>query len=205
MKLLQFGSFDYNLYEFLINTSRLLFYLVFMTLIFMSVNPRPAFSNDVIEKKWDELLKRDAFIYTVPRVNKPTPIDGVYIKTALKKGQIVPCRRCPDWLANPGVWRLYFKKGIYRIINTDTGWKSIGTYIVSKDRVFLANDSACIYDFGVYSFKFKDRVLTFDIIDDPCAIKLRGMNFCETDWVSCYPPNEEASITAHWPKPHGCR
>ncbi len=204
MKSRQFILFHSNLYDFIKDSSKICFYLFFVAIIFLCANTKPAFSNDSTEKKWNELLKRNAFIYTVPRVNKPTYIDGIYIKTALKKGDIVPCRRCPDWLANPGVWRLYFNKGVYRIINTETGWKSIGTYVVSQDRLFLANDPACIYDFGVYSFKLKDRVLTFDIIDDPCAIELRGLNLSETDWVSCYPPNEEAAVTEHWPKPDGC-
>jgi len=185
--------------------SKLIIYLFLATLIFVSTNCTNAFSSPETEKKWDELLNRDSFIYTVPRTKKTTIIDGIYVKKALKKGEIVPCRRCPDWLPNPGVWRLYFNRGVYRIINIDTGWKSIGTYIVSKDRVFLANDPACIYDFGLYTFKIKERRLTFKVIDDPCAIKLRGLNLSETEWVSCYPPNEEAAITEHWPKPDGCR
>ena len=163
------------------------------------------FSDNNSESKWDELLKREPFIYTVPKINKKTSIDGVYVKKALKEGEMVPCRRCPDWLANPGIWRIYFNKGAYMIINTNTGWKSIGTYIVSKDRVILSNDPSCIDDFGLYRFLIKGGVLKFEVIDDPCAIKLRGLNLGETSWFSCYPPNEEAAITEHWPKPVGCR
>ena len=174
----------------------------FMIVCFSWIN---VFSDSNSENKWDDLLKREPFIYTVPKINKKTSIDGVYVKKSLKEGEMVPCRRCPDWLSNPGLWRIYFSKGIYRIINTNTGWKSIGTYIVSKDRVILSNDPSCIEDLGLYRFSIKNRLLKFEVLDDPCAIKLRGLNLSETPWLSCYPPNEEAAITEHWQKPGGCR
>ncbi len=191
--------------------SRLLICLFFTTLIFVNMS-YSAFSNSGIENKWNNLLKREPFIYTIPSVKKTTPVDGVYVKNALRQGEKVPCMRCPDWLANPGIWRIYFNRGTYRIINTATGWKSIGTYIVSKNRILLANDPSCINEFGLYTFKFeycnhpyKKKYLTFKVIDDPCAIKLRGLNLGEKEWISCHPPNEEAAITEHWPKPDGCR
>ena len=184
---------------------RLTLYLFLIPIAIISSNCMSAYSDSAAENKWDDLLLRKPFIYTVPRIDKTTAIDGVYVKKAVRKGEIVPCRRCSDWLANPGIWRIYFNKGSYRIINTDTGWKSIGTYIVSNDRLFLANDPACIYEFGLYSFKLENRQLTFHVIDDPCAIKLRGQNLSETVWFSCSPPNEEAAVTEHWPKPKGCR
>lgn len=179
--------------------------LFLMVLFSIGLNGGDAFSNSDSEKKWDDLLARDAYIYTVPRTNEKTIIDGVFVKKASREGEMVPCRRCPDWLANPGVWRLSFESGVYRIINIGTGWKSIGTYIVTGDRILLANDPACIYDVGLYRFTLKNRQLSFSVINDPCAIKLRGLNLSETMWQSCYPPNEEAGITDHWPKPNGCR
>jgi len=180
-------------------------YLILIISFVISTNSIKASSNEDAENKWNELLKREPFVYTVPIVNETTPIDGVYVKKALKEDEIVPCRRCPDWLANQGIWRIFLSKGRYRIINTDTGWKSIGTYIVSKDRILLANDPSCINGFGVYKFKISNRQLSFKVIDDPCAIKLRGLNLSETPWTSCYPPGEEAAISEHWPKPEGCK
>ena len=180
-------------------------YTILSAFILVCLNWISVFSDNNSEFRWDELLKHEPFIYTVPKINKKASIDGVYVKKSLKEGEMVPCRRCPDWLPNPGIWRIYFNKGAYRIINTNTGWKSIGTYIVSKDRVILSNDPSCIDDFGLYRFLIKGGVLKFEVIDDPCAIKLRGLNLGETSWFSCYPPNEEAAITEHWPKPVGCR
>jgi len=180
-------------------------YTILSAFILVCLNWISVFSDNNSEFRWDELLKREPFIYTVPKINKKASIDGVYVKKSLKEGEMVPCRRCPDWLPNPGIWRIYFNRGVYRIINTNTGWKSIGTYIVSKDRVLLSNDPSCIDDFGLYRFSIKSPVLKFYVIDDPCAIKLRGLNLSETSWLSCYPPNEEAAITEHWSKPVGCR
>jgi len=157
-----------------------------------------------VEEMWDALLKRDPFIYTVPSVSNNTTVDGTYVKKAIKEGEIVPCRRCPDWVPNPGTWRLYLNKGVYRIIHLETGWKSIGTYIVSGDRILFANDPCCINGFGVYSWIVKEHQLTFKMIDDPCAIKLRAKNLTEVSWRSCQAPNIEAAVTEHWPKPMGC-
>ena len=181
------------------------FRLFFSFLIIILIPCSQAFSGTGTEAPWDGLLKREPYIYTVPRVDKETAADGVWVKKALREGDIVPCRRCPDWLADPGIWRLFLDKGVYRIINTHTGWKSIGTYIVSGDRIFMANDPACIYEFGLYSFKIEDGRLKFTVIDDPCAIQLRGKNLAETEWISCIPPNREAATSTHWLKPEGCR
>ncbi len=179
--------------------------LVVVFLLMGNIHPVAALQDKVAELRWDELNGRDPYIYTVPRVDKATVIDGVYIKKALRESTMVPCRRCPDWLANPGIWRLSFHRGVYRIINTHTQWKSIGTYLISKDRILLANDPACFDTIGVLSFRLNDGELSFDVVDDLCAIRLRGQNLSETPWSSCTPPNEEAGITDHWPKPEGCR
>jgi hypothetical protein len=32
----------------------------------------------------------------------------------------------------------------------------------------------------------------------------RAMNLANLPWQSCQPPNTEAAITDHWPKPIGC-
>ncbi len=153
---------------------------------------------------WGELLKRDPYPYSIPLLSKPTILDGTYVKKAKKEGEIVPCRRCPDWLPYPGIWKLNLNKGTYRIYHEATGWKSIGTYIVTDDRIIFANDPCCIKGIGVYSWKFEDRKLIFKIIDDDCAIKLRAKNLTEVPWISCQPPGTEAAITGHWPKPQGC-
>jgi len=68
----------------------------------------------------------------------------------------------------------------------------------------LANDPTCIEDIGVYRWRLEKGRLTVEVIDDPCAIKLRAMNLTQQPWLSCRPPNIEAAVTEHWPKPEGC-
>jgi len=156
------------------------------------------------KNKWTELLKRGPYPYTIPLLSKETILDGTYVKKAKKEGEIVPCRRCPDWVPYPGIWKLNLNKGTYRIYHEATGWKSIGTYIVADHRIVFANEPCCIKGIGVYSWKFEERKLIFKVIDDDCAIKLRALNLMEAPWNSCQPPNIEAAITEHWPKPQGC-
>ena len=157
-----------------------------------------------IQKLWDELLKRDPFAYTVPLVHKSSSLDGVYTKRAKKTSAIVPCRRCPDWLPETGIWKIQFKTGTYRIIHKTTGWKSIGTFIVTGDRILFANDPVCPEGLGVYFWKLEKGRLLLSVIDDRCAINLRAKNLTETPWLSCRRPNVEGGITDHRPKPEGC-
>ena len=165
---------------------------------------RSLWETNPSKNKWTELLKRGPYPYTIPLLSKETILDGTYVKKAKKEGEIVPCRRCPDWVPYPGIWKLNLNKGTYRIYHEATGWKSIGTYIVADNRIVFANDPCCIKGIGVYSWKFEERKLIFNVIDDDCAIKLRALNLMEAPWNSCQPPNIEAAITEHWPKPQGC-
>jgi hypothetical protein len=68
----------------------------------------------------------------------------------------------------------------------------------------LANDPCCIEDIGVYAWRLEKGRLIFETVDDPCAIRLRAMNLAQQPWLACRPPNIEAAITGHWPKPEGC-
>jgi hypothetical protein len=184
------------------------YFMVVMTILLsLMISPKGAGAgrdSPDIQKLWSELLKRDPFAYTVAMVKKSSVLDGIYTKRALRTDAIVPCRRCPDWLPDTGIWKMQFDKGAYRIIHKTTGWKSIGTFIVAGGRVLFANDPVCPDGIGVYYWKLEEGRLTFSVIDDPCAIQLRAKNLTETPWLSCRPPNIEAGITDHWPKPEGC-
>ncbi len=160
--------------------------------------------TDASKNRWGELLKREPYPYTIPLLSKQTVLDGTYVKKAKKEGKIVPCRRCPDWIPYPGIWKLNLNKGTYRIYHEATGWKSIGTYILADNRIVFANDPCCIKGIGVYSWKFEERKLILKVIDDDCAIKLRALNLMEVPWNSCQPPIIEAAITGPWPRPQGC-
>lgn len=154
---------------------------------------------------WIALQDRMPYPYTLPLPHAEySPIDGVYVKREPQIGERVHCRRCPDWLYEGGLWKIRFYRGVYRVINIDLEWKSLGSYVVSGNRLALFNDPYCVEDIGVYKWKLENGMLTLEVIDDPCAIELRGKNLEHLPWASCQPPNLEAAITDHWQIPEGC-
>jgi len=162
----------------------------------------PAASASAI---WSGLLERHPFPYLIPLPEpKRTELDGTYVKTVSAAAERVHCLRCPDYAPEGGIWKLNLDRGVYRIFHPESGWKSIGTYIVADDRLLLANDPACIDNLGLYRWRIETDRLILEAIDDPCAIKLRAMNLAQQPWRSCRPPNIEAAVTGHWPKPEGC-
>jgi hypothetical protein len=154
---------------------------------------------------WNELLQRSPFPYIMPLPEpRPTAVDGTYTKSVVVRAERAHCLRCPDYAPEGGLWRIQFDKGTFRIIHAETAWKSIGTCIVAGDRLLLANDPNCIDTVGLYTWRLEGGQLFLEVIDDPCAIKLRGLNLTQQPWRACRPPTIEAAVTEHWPKPEGC-
>jgi hypothetical protein len=154
---------------------------------------------------WYELLKRTPFPYTIPLPPPhPTAIDGTYTKFETKEEPPIPCRRCPDYAPEGGLWKLNLNKGVFRIFHNVTGWKDLGTFIVSGDQLILANDPVCHEVVGVYAWKLEEGKLILNVVQDKCAIGLRALNLTKLPWLSCQPPSIEAATTDHWPKPPGC-
>jgi len=155
---------------------------------------------------WLALHQRMPYPYTTPLPPpQRTALDGTYVKAEPVKGEHVHCLRCPDYLAEGGTWLLSLDRGVFRIFHEATGWRSLGSFAVAGDRLWLFNDPVCTGETGVYTWKLEDRTLTVQVVDDECAIKLRGLNLASLPWLSCRPPSVEAGVTDHWPKPPGCR
>jgi hypothetical protein len=131
-------------------------------------------------------------------------MDGTYTKVETKETPPVPCRRCPDYAPEGGIWKLNLSNGVFRIFHTVTGWKDMGSFILSGDQLTLANDPVCHEVIGVYRWKLEEGKLILTVVDDNCAIGLRAINLTKLPWLSCQPPNTEAAVTGHWPKPPGC-
>ena len=167
-------------------------------------SPQPTTDQPVIPVP-AATLQSSPYPYTTPLPPEtPTLLDGLYTKTDPKPGTPVPCRRCPDYAPEGGLWTLSFDKGIFRIFHTVTGWRSVGSFTVAGDRVTLFNDPVCAQDVGIYTWRLEKGTLILDAVEDPCAIKLRAMNLTKQVWASCQPPNIEAAVSDHWPKPPGC-
>jgi hypothetical protein len=157
-------------------------------------------------EKWSALLQRQPFPY---KKDLPLPartvIDGTYTKVDPKHDPKVPCRRCPDYAPEGGIWKIHFDKGVFRIIHLSSGWKSMASFTLEGDRLFLFNDPVCHETTGTYAWHVEGGQLVFRTIEDDCAIRLRAMNLAKQPWLSCRPPNTEAATTGHWPEPPGCQ
>ncbi len=133
-----------------------------------------------------------------------TELDGVYGKVELREGTPIPCRRCADYLPDGGVWRLWLERGVFRVQFLVTGWRSVGSFTLTDDRITFFNDPTCGSEVGIYEWERKERSLILKVIDDPCMFGLRAANFSNLPWDSCQPPNREAAVTDHWLRPKGC-
>ena len=154
---------------------------------------------------WIALFERTPVPWTTPLpLLEATLLDATYVKINPRLETPFPCKRCPDYALNGGLWKFSLDKGIFRIYYTVNGWRSIGSYAVSEDELYLFNDPYCNWETGVYRWRLEDGVLTLSEIDDSCSQGLRAANLIDQPWLSCQPPNTEAAITDHWQKPEGC-
>jgi len=154
---------------------------------------------------WVALFERTPVPWTTPLPPlESTVLDATYVKINPRLETPFPCKRCPDYALNGGLWKFSLDKGIFRIYYTVNGWRSIGSYAVSEDKLYLFNDPYCNWETGIYRWQLEDGVLTLSEIDDPCSQGLRAANLIDQPWLSCHPPNTEAAITDHWQKPEGC-
>ena len=114
---------------------------------------------------WKALQERSRFPCKLPLPSPAsTAINGIYVKQEPVVAEHVHCRRCPDWLYEGGLWKIRFDRGIYRVFYTDIGWRTLGSYTVSGDRLILFNDPCCTDDTGIYKWQLeKDHF--FDSFD----------------------------------------
>ncbi len=148
--------------------------------------------------------KQSVPIHDTASTRHPDHPQWVYVKSEPDEPTPVPCRRCPDYLPYGGIWKLSFNNAVYRVQYMETGWRSVGSFTLSGDRIAFFNDANCPFDVGTYVWKFEDRALTLKVIDDPCSFGLRALNFARYPWASCQPGNREAAVSDHWQKPRGC-
>ena len=132
---------------------------------------------------WLSLLGKKAYPYNTP-LPPPTPtiLDGTYQKFEPKKETPIPCRRCPDYMAEGGTWKLNFDKGTFRIFHEPTGWQGLGAFSISGDRLILFNDPKCPDRVGTYTWKVDGDHLLLKTVEDTCAADLRGHNLEKMPW-----------------------
>ena len=179
--------------------------LFLLIMALTALAPGGSAAEETSKAKWAELLQRRPYPYllALPE-SRQTEIEGTYVKTVPAAADRVHCLRCPDYNPEGGVWKLNLDRGVFRIFHPESEWRSIGSYIVAGDRLLFANDPNCIDGLGLYAWRLEQDRLELRVLDDPCAIGLRAANLCQMPWRSCRPPNAEAAVTGHWPKPEGC-
>jgi hypothetical protein len=160
---------------------------------------------------WDGLLLDMPVAYTTPLPAEDwTPIDGTYAKLDPSDPQWWACRRCADYRPGGGIWKLQFTKGVMRIYYDVTGWRSIASYAVAEDHLYLFNDPYCPQEVGEYTWSLEDkwgledRSLVLNAVKDSCSIDLRAENLSAMPWESCQPPNLMTAASDHWRKTPGC-
>jgi hypothetical protein len=80
---------------------------------------------------WSGLLQRTPYPYTIPLApEEPTAIDGTYTKFELKDTPPIPCRRCPDYAPEGGLWKMKL-----HALEGGASRKGISFYIVPLDPV----------------------------------------------------------------------
>ncbi|MGZ9166579.1 MAG: hypothetical protein ACXW4U_15520, partial [Anaerolineales bacterium] len=100
---------------------------------------------------WQALFQHTPVPWTTPLpAEEPTILDATYVKVNPRLATPFPCKRCPDYALEGGLWKLSLNKGIFRIYFTVNGWRSLGSYTVSEDRLYLFNDPYCNMETGVY-------------------------------------------------------
>ena len=171
-----------------------------------SAEPRPSVNANVSTSViWTELLQKTPFPHTAPLPpSVPADLDGTYAKFDTKKTPPVPCRRCPDYVPEGGIWKLNLNEGVFRIFHEYSGWRSIGSFVVDGNRVRLFNDPTCMEVMGSYTWSLKEGRLALQVVEDKCAIGMRAKNLTQLPWMSCQPPSMEADFSGHWNKPSGC-
>lgn len=133
-----------------------------------------------------------------------SPLAGTFVKVEPKAGTPVPCRRCPDYAPEGGLWKLNFDDGIFRMLHVATGWRSLGSFTVRGDQLSVFNDPNCSAVTGRYTWHLEAGALALETIEDECAIGLRAVTLTARPWSACQPPNAEAAVSDHWLKPAGC-
>jgi hypothetical protein len=168
--------------------------------------PAPALQNTLTSyEAWLGLLERIPVAWTTPLPPvERTILDGTFVKVDPDQPEWWICRRCPDYLPAGGLWKINFDKGVYHIYYPTINWRSIGSYTIEGDRIYLFNDPYCQFETGIYKWKLDAGKLTFSEAQDECSFNLRKANLTKQAWLSCQPRNDEAGATGHWMVPEGC-
>jgi len=154
---------------------------------------------------WSGLLERTPVPQDRPLpADEPTPLDGAYAIHEPSPPQWWSCRRCADYRPSGGTWRLFFDRGVMRILYPVTGWKNLASFEVDGETLHLFNDPICPWDRGTYRWQEDEKGLRLETVEDACAFGLRAENLSRGTWSSCRPPDIRAAVSDAWSKLPEC-
>jgi len=159
----------------------------------------PGDTTPDVNERWVELQEHVPYPFARPLPpTQATPLDGTYVKVETGGQVHWPCRRCPDFKPEDGLWKIRFNRGVFHIYFPTGDWASTSSYAVAGDRLELFNDPSCIDEIGTYRWRMEDAgQLVLEVEDDSCAIEQRAWNLTSIPWQPC---------SAGWgrPRPEGC-
>ena len=92
----------------------------------------PAVSATPTVDRWQEIRQWSPYPHTTPLPPQvPTPVDGIYVRFDPRTHDRPPCRRCPPYPPEGGVWKLELDEGVFRVYHPRTGWRTLGSYTVT--------------------------------------------------------------------------
>lgn len=180
---------------------------------------------------WSGLLQTTPYPYTTPLPPvRRTALDGVYTQFAPGQHGQPPLPEVGTWMPHPvrpdsvwlmppapyppaaGIWKLHLDRGIFRVFHPASGWRALGSYAISGNRIHLFNDPHCLEEVGIYGWEVGAGQLILEVIEDNCGASSvfhsergrRAQSLTSAPWLSCQPPSTEAAISGHWPAPPGC-
>jgi len=153
---------------------------------------------------WQALQERTPVPFLTPLPAAiASPLDGTFAKLDESPPQWWKCVRCADYRVVGGIWKLQFEQGVMRIFYDVTGWRSIASFTVSDDHLYIFNDPYCPQVVGEYGWRVIDGQLELRVIEDTCAFDLRAENLTNQAWSTCPLPAQDAADTPG-PTPIGC-
>jgi hypothetical protein len=162
-------------------------------------------SDTPMPDKWQELRAWSPYPHTTPLPPQAaTAIDGRYVRFDPRQQVRVPCRRCPPYPPEGGIWILEFDQGVFRVYHPRTRWRTLGSYTVEGSEVTVFNDPQCHLAVGTFAWQRNVAGLHFALVDDNCELGTRAKNFTAQPWQNCQPPAAEAATSGHWAAPEGC-
>ncbi len=145
--------------------------------------PEPVASPTGDPERWRSVADEPfPFVTPIPPVER-TPVDGTYVRNVGSGSRPIPCRRCAPYRLDRGPATLRLDAGRFYVDQPESDFSSLGHFVVDGDEITLFNDAECPETHGTYRWSLEGDVISFEVVDDPCAFDLlRGRYLTAEPW-----------------------